>query len=341
MANTVTSPNMSLPVPVVGTDPGPDWANNVNSCLSIIDGHNHTAGSGVPITPAAININTDLPLNGNNLTSIRTARFSPQSSTPSLPADLGCLYEGGVDLYYIDGAGNNIRLTQSGSPSGATGTITGLPSGTASASFAASTFTFQSATSTPANMNVGPVTIGNNVPSSFGVTIAPNIGIGANYNLFLPVALPASGAQALSVDSSGNITLAQGYNSVGMVPIGAVIPTMPQLSGAYITSATTVGDNQTGYVLCQGQTIADARSPMNGQVVPDLTGQVFLNGYNIGGQTGGHLNLNLDHNHNISHAHQALYRETAILAPRFFCGEPIALIQRPHFFLMSGAGSHK
>jgi hypothetical protein len=54
MPNTTTSPLMGMPVPVVGTDPGPDWANNLNACLSIIDGHNHTTGEGAPIPFAGL-----------------------------------------------------------------------------------------------------------------------------------------------------------------------------------------------------------------------------------------------------------------------------------------------
>jgi hypothetical protein len=107
MPNTTTSPFMGMPVPVVGVDPGPDWANDNNSCLSIIDSHNHTTGNGAPLS--------------------------------------------------------------------------------------------------------------------------------------------------------------------GLIPIGAVIPTFPLLTGAYVCSATTVADSL-GYVQCAGQTLADASSPMNGDVIPTITG---------------------------------------------------------------------
>ena len=51
MANVTLSPNMNLPVPVVGQDPGPDWANNINSSLGILDQHDHTPGKGIQIVP--------------------------------------------------------------------------------------------------------------------------------------------------------------------------------------------------------------------------------------------------------------------------------------------------
>lgn len=211
---------MNMPVPVVGVDPGPDWATNVNSCLSIIDSHTHTSGQGVPITSNAININADLPFNGFNGTTFRSVRFSPQSGSIGAASDLGCLYENGVDLYYIDGAGNNVRITQGGSVTGASGTITGLPSGTASASFAGSTFTFQSATNTPAAMNFGPVTLGQAVASGKNVTISASVSQAANYALTLPTALP-SVQSVVAVDTSGNLTFQSTKWTTYTLTIGA------------------------------------------------------------------------------------------------------------------------
>jgi len=271
---------MLLPVPVVSIDPGPDWANNINSCLGIIDGHNHTTGQGVQITPAGIDINTDLPLNGNNLITARSVRFSPQSVTLSNPADIGCLYEVNADLYYNDGAGNQIRITQSGSVTGSSGTITGLPSGTASASYSAGTFTFQSATNTPATLNVGNIIIGQEVPSGFNVTLETSPSQAANYALVFPAVSPTAN-QVLQSDGSGNLTWTR-----GLIPLGSVIATFPNLSGAYTTAATTTADAN-GYVLCAGQTIADSTSPMNGAIVPNINNSVFLMGSTTAGSTGG------------------------------------------------------
>ncbi len=256
MANTTPSPNMNMPVPVVSTDPGPDWATNINSCLSILDSHTHISGQGVPITPDGLNINADLPLNDNNVTTGRSVRFSPQAAVLSNPADLGCLYEVSEDLYYNDGAGNQIRLTQSGSIVGAAGTITGLPSGTASASFGASAYTFQSATSTPASLNVGPITISQAVASGKGVTISASGSQAANYALTLPIALPvapsvvsldaAGNLSSISTTGSGNAVLATAPTFVG-IPLGTITsstfsPTVTQvhISGGTITFTTSI-----------------------------------------------------------------------------------------------------
>ncbi len=245
MANTVVSPNMTLPVPVVGTDPGPDWANNINACMSGIDAHDHTTGRGVPITPDGLNINDDLPMGDNNVITARSVRFFAQGAPLALSSDVGCIYESGVDLYYNDGAGNQVRITQSGSVAGATGTITGLPSGTASASYAGATFTFQSATSTPATMNVGPVVIGRVVASSKTVTLAPNAGQASDYSLTFPAALPAA-TNYMTMGSTGALS----FNSSGVTGTGAVVQaTSPTIAGATLTTPTISGATLTSAVL--------------------------------------------------------------------------------------------
>jgi hypothetical protein len=64
---------------------------------------------------------------------------------------------------------------------------------------------------------------------------------------------------------------------VGMLPLGAVIAIFPHMTGAYNCTATTAADAN-GFVQCNGQTIADATSPMNGQVVPNINDSAFLMG---------------------------------------------------------------
>lgn len=198
---------MSLPNPVPNVDPGPDYANNIQSCFNILDQHNHSPGSGAQINSSGLNINADLLYNNNNATTLRSIRFQPQLTALALASDIGCLYESGVDLYYNDGLGNQIRITQSGNVTGASGTITGLPSGTASASYAAGTFTFQAATLTPANIDGGSFIFRNNTASSNGITVSPPNALGSNYGITLPL-LPAS-TLPLSISTSGTMSAAQ------------------------------------------------------------------------------------------------------------------------------------
>lgn len=226
LAETVISPNMSLPVPVVGTTPGPDWANNINSCMSAIDAHDHTPGHGVQISSSAININSDLELNNNSLTEAKSAVFQAQSSISTRQA----IYVISPDLIYNDGNGNVIRITQSGSVSGASGTITGLPSGTASASYQSvgGTFQFQSATNTPANITGASVSLAQQTTSPNTVTLKSPNSLASSYNVTFPTAVP-SFTSLLTMSTSGVLST-----------VGYKIPTIQSfLSGSGTYSLPT------------------------------------------------------------------------------------------------------
>lgn len=196
---------MQLPVPVVGSEPGPQYATDVNNSLSLIDAHDHTPGNGVQITPSGLNINADLAIGANNLTIARSIRFNSNASPISGAADKGAIYESGVDLYYNDGNGNPIRITASGAIVGTPGSIAGLVS-PASATYVAgdSTFVFQSAASTAANIDGGSIILRTLNASSPGLTLSPPSSIASNYSIVLP-SLPGS-LSFLYIDSSGNIT---------------------------------------------------------------------------------------------------------------------------------------
>lgn len=114
MATYFTSTNMGLVIPVTGSATGPDWANDLNASLLTVDAHDHTSGNGVLIVPSAMNIDADLTFTDNNATNLRSVRFYSQGSEISGGSDLDCLYVVTNDLYYRDGAGNQIRLTQAG-----------------------------------------------------------------------------------------------------------------------------------------------------------------------------------------------------------------------------------
>lgn len=194
------SPNMNLPVPGVGTTAGPQYAIDIDNCLTLIDMHDHTAGKGELITPSAININTNFPINGHFLTQVAGLTLSAQGSTPAN----GTVYESGNDLYFVDGAGNNVRLTQSGAVAGTPGSIANLVS-PASATYVvlAATFVWQSNTNIAANMDFGSATLRNLSPNStFGLTLTPPT-LSADATITLP--LPPASTKIVTMDSSGNM----------------------------------------------------------------------------------------------------------------------------------------
>lgn len=213
MAFETISANMSLPIPSVGNTSGPTYASDVNSCLTIIDQHNHTPGLGVPVPTSGLSIDADLPFNNVNATNLRSVRFQPQGAVLSNPSDLGCLYEVNDDLYYNDGNGNNIRITENGAVAGTPGSIANLVS-PASASYvsATSTFVWQSNTNTPANMDAASYIFRNLVANSKALTLSPPNAMASNYSLVLP-ALPVQ-QNIMTLDASGNITAAWNVDNV-------------------------------------------------------------------------------------------------------------------------------
>lgn len=211
MAFESNSPNMNLPVPGVGLTDGPQYATDVNNCLTLLDQHDHSPGKGVQITPAGLNITSDLPININNLTLVRSVRFSPQAAPLAGPSDLGCLYESGVDLYYNDGSGNQVRITQSGGVAGSPGSIANLTS-PASASYVAlsKTFVWQSDALTPANLDAGSLILRNIVSGSDGLTLSPPTLV-SDYTLTLPF-IPGS-TKLMTLDASGVMAATLGVDN--------------------------------------------------------------------------------------------------------------------------------
>lgn len=222
MSNTI-SPNMNLVIPGVATEVGPTWALDLNASLDIVDGHNHSAGQGVQIQPNGININSDLAFNSNNATLLRSSRFSPQNAVLNLATDIGCTYVVGNELYYNDvTGGNRFAITNNGSVNAGAGSIGGLPSGTASATFAAGTFVWQSATNTPANMDAGSYVYRNAAFNSKGLTLHPPAAMAIDFDLTLP-SLPGS-QSFMTVDVAGNMagyaSINQGIVRTNLAPVG-------------------------------------------------------------------------------------------------------------------------
>lgn len=197
------SPNMSLPIPGVGTEASPTYAFDINSALTIVDGHNHTPGSGVQITPQGININTSFTFNNNLATNLQGTVFALQASNSSTSGTvytkLGTEPTPLQDLFYFDGS-NVVQLTAGGNVNATAANIPGE-------SYAGGTFTWVQGTGStvPANFDIGSITIRPNVAATTnGVTVTPPSAISSAYNLALPT-IPLA-TSFLQIDTSGNIS---------------------------------------------------------------------------------------------------------------------------------------
>lgn len=258
MAGENTSNYMSLPIPGVSVTDGPQWATDLNSCLTIVDAHNHTPGSGVPITPDGLNINIDLAMQTNNLTLTRSVRFSPQLAALAGAADIGCLYESGVDLWYNDGNGNQIQITQGGGVVGSPGSITGLVS-PASATYVAAdgTFVWQQTASTAADMDFGSAIFRNPTASSPGVKVQAPAPLGSDYTITLP-SLPAAINTFLTIGTGGAIASAYTLDGVTLdisanqIEVKALGIGTAQLTDGSVTTAKLAGSAVTNAKIAAG-----------------------------------------------------------------------------------------
>lgn len=202
------SPNMSLPVPVVGTEQGPDYALDVNSCLTLIDGHDHSPGSGVQVTPAGLNINTTLTFNSQQATNVLSVSFTAQGTASAVLQSLSVAPgtespDPIQDLWYTDGAGTAIQITAGGLVNSTVGSLPGE-------SYSAGTFFWKQGTGStiPANFDIGSIVLRPNVAAtSFGTTLQPPSAIASAYTLTLPPdPSTASGSKFLILSTAGVIT---------------------------------------------------------------------------------------------------------------------------------------
>lgn len=195
-------------LPVVSVTPGPEWAQELNDALDLIDDHDHTAGKGRPITSAALNINDDVSVNNNNFTNARSYNMEDQSSPLSGPTDVRSLYAVMGELYYNDSVGNQIQLTLDGAINATSiGGIGGdYATSTASVTYnsTSKTFFFYQNTNQNAKLDVGDLIIHETVASSNGITLKSPSSLASAYTITLPSALPAS-TLALQMTNTGQL----------------------------------------------------------------------------------------------------------------------------------------
>ena len=194
---------MGLPNPVPGVDPGPDYALNLQTCLSTIDGHNHASGSGVQINPNGININSALPFNGNPATLFGYLGISPQGVGVATPIN-DSLYCSGVDLYFQDGNGNPIQITSGGSVNA---TSSGIASGTALATFVSSILVVTQSTGVGAAIDAATYILRYNgsypSPSGNYILLSAPSSLATGYQITFPAITPASNGSFLTSNTAG------------------------------------------------------------------------------------------------------------------------------------------
>jgi hypothetical protein len=193
------STNMNLPIPVPTVAPGPEYAINEQSCFNLIDTHNHTSGQGVQIPAAALNIDGNLPMNGNTLESCAGVVLENQSTTPAT----NTIYSVGGNLYYQNGL-NQVQITSGSSVNAAAGNITGLAS-PASVTWSAGTvsYIFKSTATNYADLDLRNVLLRNTGASTYKMTVSPPSAMASDYTVTLPT--PPASTSFMTMDSSGTV----------------------------------------------------------------------------------------------------------------------------------------
>ena len=129
----------SLSKPAVGTDTGPTWAENLNTSLDAIDGHDHSTNKGIRITPAAINVNADMEFNQNSATELKNVIYD---SSVTAATTAYSVYQASGNLYWRNGSGTAVQITTGSSVNAGAGSISGMTSTDAGVTYADGSKTF-------------------------------------------------------------------------------------------------------------------------------------------------------------------------------------------------------
>lgn len=117
MPTYTTDPVTGILIPTPEADPGPDYAQHISDALLSLAHLTHTGAShldGYQIPAAGINFNGDISAQSNNLTSLRTTRYTSQSATLGGVGDVNCVYFVNGDAYVNNGSGTPVKLTNGG-----------------------------------------------------------------------------------------------------------------------------------------------------------------------------------------------------------------------------------
>lgn len=102
---------MSLTLPTPSVTIGPQWATELNAALTVIDSHDHSSGKGVQIKTNGLNIDANLSFNSYAATDLLKTQYTDQASALSGASNLYSVYTVNGDLYYTNGAGTAVQVT--------------------------------------------------------------------------------------------------------------------------------------------------------------------------------------------------------------------------------------
>jgi len=206
-------PYMNLVLPEVGVTIGPDWATALNNnVLAYIDSHTHTLGAGRSLPLTAL-VASNWNFGKYAITKLNSTGYDTVTIDP---VELQSVYSKSGELFFKDGSGNLVQITQGGSVLSVAGNSITVDVGAVTAptffytDSGALTGVLQlwekkASPYVRANLVCSDLTIYEHAASiDEGVTIKSPSGLVASYSLTLPSSLPAS-TSILALTSAGII----------------------------------------------------------------------------------------------------------------------------------------
>ena len=278
------TPNMSMIIPTVSVTLGPTYATQVNSAFDLVDAHDHTSGKGTRIPTAGLNINTDLTFGGYSATTLKTTSYQSQGGALGV-GTTNAVYSVGGDLYWNNGAGTAVKITNGA------GINTAALTTTVWTAYQTSTdYTILAADSygyIAVNSSIGARLI--TLPAANAVTAGrfywvSDVSGNAGTN---NITVAAAGAD--TIDAGSNVAVTANYGTVCVVSDG----TSKWRAVSRLASTTQPGDIQLAGDLA-GVPKAPTVAKVNGSVVPSggaLTTGNVLQVLTPSGLTYGPVNL--------------------------------------------------
>lgn len=106
---------MNIDLPVVSSTLGPEWASMLNEALEVVDAHDHSSGKGTKVKVSGLDINDDLDFQENTAYGLTSIEFEPVSVALSGADNANGLSVFAGDLYYVNGSGVSVQITDGGS----------------------------------------------------------------------------------------------------------------------------------------------------------------------------------------------------------------------------------
>ena len=195
---------LGMTLPSVSITAGPQWATELNAALTVVDEHDHTSGKGQRIVPAAININAELTFNDNPLTD---AGYLGMFNNPSPLASsiLNTMYVSGGELYFNDGAGTALQLTDSGTPVSTNGFYGDYASTGTQTSYddAAKLYSFKDSNTDPASIGLNRLFMENGLVGTPALSFTSDTDTGMYLAAADDVRIVAAGADVAQFNASG------------------------------------------------------------------------------------------------------------------------------------------